>query len=70
MMIGGGYKSKDEKPSFGKSDDEEESGGGMLTGMAGKRAAKAVMKALESGDVGALHEALKSHYQACHGDDE
>lgn len=69
MIAIGGPKSDDdddEKPShkYGRDDagEAEERG---ISGMARRRAAKAVMSALESGDVNALDEALAEHYRAC-----
>lgn len=66
MIIGFGKKKgaedEDEEKSYGKSDEDE---GPSLSGMASKRAAKSIIEAIESGDAGALDQALKDHYSAC-----
>lgn len=73
MVIGGPSKGKDdeERPSYGKRGESEDSeGGSMLSGMTRKRASKDILRAIEEGDVSALDKALAAHYAACSGDDE
>jgi len=66
MVIGGPMKADKDEKSYGKSEEmESDEGGSDLSGMARKRAAKAVLEAIESGDVSALDTALAKHRKAC-----
>jgi hypothetical protein len=61
-MIGG---KGEEKPSYGKSEDEDEESGPALSEMGSIKAAKDVIAALEAGSAKALDKALRAHYEAC-----
>ena len=63
-MMGGKYRigpppaDDDEE---GGSEEQDSSDSPSLSGQAAKR----VLRAIESGDAGALDKALKAHYEAC-----
>ncbi len=61
LLILGGSKSKDEDEDTDETEDKGES----LTSMGRKKAAKAVLAAIESSDAGALDTALADHAYAC-----
>lgn len=60
------------KPDAEMVDDGAEEGGepeaASLSSMAGRKAAKNILAAIESGDSAALDKALTAHYEACSGE--
>jgi hypothetical protein len=57
------------KEAEGGEEEKAEEAGPSLSGMASKKAASRILAAIESGDSAALDSALKSHYEAYHGDE-
>ncbi len=68
MMVIGKPKA-DDAEEMGESDGQDSSDSPSLSDVAGRKAAKGVLAAIEASDPGALDKALRAHYEAC-GEEE
>ncbi len=63
----GGALELDIQPDDTAEEGAEADSGPSLDDMAGMRAAKQLLSAIDSGDAAAVNKALKAHYDSCSG---